>query len=294
MHLKQLETFLQIVERGSFAAAAEVLHTTQSTVSARIKDLEHQLGVELFDRSAHRAQLTAEGRELCAMSQQLMALMDSLHERIGKGGSLAGTLGLGAVGLVAGSWLPALVAQVRERHPRVSLQLEVALTGLLLERLRDGYLDLALVAGAVDDESLHAEVLGQADFAWMASPALGVPDRVLGPADIAQWPILSFPQESYHVPVIRRWFRDAGAPFKPAVTCTSMDVIARLVMRGQGIGLLPREHFGAELAANRMQLLATEPPLPRVDLVLVKPQRQTALGSAVAECVREVARRSGL
>lgn len=291
MNLKQLETFLQIVEKGSFAAAAEVLHTTQSTVSARVKDLEHHLGVQLFDRSTHRAQLTAPGRELFEMSQQLMALMDSLRERIGSGGALSGSLRLGVVGLVAGTWLPALVARIQERHPRLALQLEVALSRVLLERLKDGHLDLAIVAGLVDDESLHAETIGQAEFAWMASPSLQLPRRLLAPSDLRQWPILSFPQESYHVPVIKRWFRDAGVAFKPAVTCNSMDVIASLVMQGRGIALLPREHFQPELAAGRLEILSTAPALPGVELALARPaQRQTALSSAASECIREVAR----
>jgi len=60
MNIKQIETFVRIVELGSFSAAAEALYASQSTVSARIKDLERYLGAELFDRSFHRAQLTRQ------------------------------------------------------------------------------------------------------------------------------------------------------------------------------------------------------------------------------------------
>jgi DNA-binding transcriptional LysR family regulator len=63
MNIKQIETFVRIVELGSFSAAAEALYASQSTVSARIKDLERYLGAELFDRSFHRAQLTPKGHE---------------------------------------------------------------------------------------------------------------------------------------------------------------------------------------------------------------------------------------
>ena len=64
MNIKQLESLVSIVENGGFAAAAERLHTTQSAVSARIKELEKYLGIALFDRSSHRARLTAKGEEL--------------------------------------------------------------------------------------------------------------------------------------------------------------------------------------------------------------------------------------
>lgn len=289
VNLKQLETFLQIVEAGSFAAAATVLHTTQSTVSARIKDLEHHLGVDLFDRSAHRAKLTPKGRELLDLSRQLITLMDSVRERIGTGAALAGTVRLGAVGLVAGTWLPKVVMTMQDRHPQVNMRLEVALTQLLLDRTREGHLDLAIVAGPVEDEALDIEVLAEAEFAWMASPLLQVPGHVLGPSELGAWPLLSFPQESYHVPVIKRWFREAGATFKPSVICNSMEVIARLVAQGRGIGLLPREQMEPEIAAGRLQLLRTAPVLPGMELALIRPaRRHAALASATFECIREV------
>src|SRR5688500_11898957 len=98
MNLKQLETFVQIVEQGSFAAAADAMHTTQSTVSARVKDLEHYFGVNLFDRSSHRAKLTPKGRELYAMSRQVVGALEKLRERISDRSSLTGTLRLGVVG----------------------------------------------------------------------------------------------------------------------------------------------------------------------------------------------------
>src|SRR5690606_28537669 len=98
MNLKQLTTFVRIVEKGSFAAAAEALHTTQSTVSARVKELEHYFGVELFDRSSHRAQLTAKGRELFGMSRHVVGELEQLRDRIADKQALTGTLRLGVVG----------------------------------------------------------------------------------------------------------------------------------------------------------------------------------------------------
>ena len=69
MNRKQLETFETIVRLGSFAAAAAKLNATQSTVSARIQELEESLCVQLFDRAQRKANLTTKGRELVSYAQ---------------------------------------------------------------------------------------------------------------------------------------------------------------------------------------------------------------------------------
>ena len=74
MNRKQLETFETIVRLGSFAAAAAKLNATQSTVSARIQELEKSLCVQLFDRAQRKANLTTKGRELVSYAQTAIDL----------------------------------------------------------------------------------------------------------------------------------------------------------------------------------------------------------------------------
>lgn len=291
MNLKQLTTFVRIVEKGSFAAAADALHTTQSTVSARVKDLEHYLGVALFDRSAHRAQLTAKGRELFDMSRQVVGTLEQLRDRIGDKQALTGTLRLGVVGVVAGTWLPALVKELRARHPALELDLEVALSRTLLQKLRDAFLDIAIIAGRVDEDDMRVEAVGKEPFAWMASPSLGAPPATVSPSDIARFPIITFPPESYHHAVVKAWFKGGGVRSQPSITCNSMAVIARLVAEGIGVGLLPSNYYGNELAVGRLQLLEAQPPMPDAEFTLVSfAERQTAFVSAVSDAVRSVMR----
>jgi DNA-binding transcriptional LysR family regulator len=293
MNLKHLETFIQIVEKGSFAAAAETLHTTQSTVSARVKDLEHYFGVELFDRSAHRAQLTPKGRSLFDMSQQVVQSLQQMRERIADRQALTGTLRFGAVGVVAGTWLPQLARELRSRHPELELQIEVVLTKTLLQKLRAGQLDAGIVIGRVEDEAFRCEVVGQDRFAWMASPHLGVPAAEVTPAVLAQFPILAFSPESHHHAVMKTWFKSAGIRFQPAITTNSMDLIAKMVAQGTGIGMLPAEFYGSELSLGKMEVLQASPAIPATEFTLLSfAERQTALVSALTDAVRAVRRRA--
>jgi DNA-binding transcriptional LysR family regulator len=291
MNLKHLETFIQIVGKGSFAAAAEALHTTQSTVSARVKDLEHDLGVELFDRSTHRAQLTAKGRELFAMSEPIVGALEQLRSRISERASLTGTLRLGAVGVVAGTWLPALVRELQARHPALGLQLDIALSNSLILKLRNAQLDVAIVAGRLEDDEMRCESVGEERFAWMASPAMGLGGTGLTPSDIAAHPVIAFPPESFHHAVIKAWFKSGGARYQPAITCSSMELIALLVTQGQGVGLLPCDYYGAEVSLGKLEILHTEPSMPGAEFTLLSfAQRPTAFVSAVTDAVKEVRR----
>ena len=83
MNLRQLQTFYWVVRLGTFASAAEHLRTTQSTVSARIHELEIDLGVGLFDRTHRAAKLTPKGKELVTYAERFVALMLEMEERIG-------------------------------------------------------------------------------------------------------------------------------------------------------------------------------------------------------------------
>jgi DNA-binding transcriptional LysR family regulator len=82
MNRKQLETFETIVRLGSFAAAAAKLNATQSTVSARIQELE-ALGVQLFDRAQRKANLTTKGRELVSYAQTAIDLFSKIQHQVG-------------------------------------------------------------------------------------------------------------------------------------------------------------------------------------------------------------------
>lgn len=289
MNIRQLETFVRIVEHGSFANAARALSTTQSTVSARVKELERYIGADLFDRSRHRAALTPRGHELFAFARQLVEFAGSLTTQFRDPAAVTGVLRMGVVGVVANTWLPKLVAALRDRYPGISLRIDMSLTRALVERLREGRLDAAIIAGELTEPGFRAESLGYDEFAWMASPRLRIPARVLKPGDLQRWPILSLSEESFHYPVIERWFRDAGTFYRSAASCNNMDVIASLTAAGLGVSLLPRACYRAELKARRLVALRTSPAIPRVPFSLIhRVDRPHPLAGRIAALAKQV------
>ena len=182
MNIKQLESLVSIVENGGFAAAAERLHTTQSAVSARIKELEKYLGIALFDRSSHRARLTAKGEELLPYARQLVQLAQQATQRVSDPNSLSGILRIGAVGLIARRQLPRLIMEVRQRYPNVELRVEIDLARTVLEKFQDGEIDLALTTAPVKEPNVDVLPIGHDHFVWLTGPSRNVGNRVLGPA----------------------------------------------------------------------------------------------------------------
>lgn len=295
MNIKQLEAFVRIVEHGSFAAAANSLHTTQSTVSARIKELEKYVGVDLFDRTYHRARLTAKGHELLPFAKQLVDFASSLDHQIGDPKALSGVVRLGVVGVVSNTWLPKLIAGLRERYPRLSVRIDMSLTRTLVERVREGQLDLAIIAGPMSDPGFRSESLGYDEFVWMASPKLAIPRSTLTPQELQRWPVLSLSEDSAHYPVIERWFREGGAVFRNAASCNNMNVVAALTVAGLGLSLLPRHCYKREIAAKQLRVLRTTPAIPRVEFRLISRSDRTqplvASISELAKAVSELAQR---
>jgi DNA-binding transcriptional LysR family regulator len=267
MDIRQLETFLRIVDAGSFGAAAQTLNATQSTVSARIRELERSLGVELFDRSQHRARLTAKGQDLVAAAREIVTLASRVKHRIGDKDALTGTVRLGVVGLVAITWLPRLMSALRERYPNLAVVLDMGLTATLVDKLRNGDLDLALVTGPVVESSLQAISLGFDEFVWMCAPSVDVPPRRITPAELATWPVLGLSSQSHHYPVIERWFRDGDAEYRPVIACNNVRVLAELTMTGLGVSLLPRASYHGDIAAGRLRVIDASPKLGPVEFV---------------------------
>ena len=171
MNIKQLESLVSIVENGGFAAAAERLHTTQSAVSARIKELEKYLGIALFDRSSHRARLTAKGEELLPYARQLVQLAQQATQRVSDPNSLSGILRIGAVGLIARRQLPRLIMEVRQRYPNVELRVEIDLARTVLEKFQDGEIDLALTTAPVKEANVDVLPIGHDHFVWLTCPS---------------------------------------------------------------------------------------------------------------------------
>jgi DNA-binding transcriptional LysR family regulator len=288
MNFRQLQTFLEIVRLGSFAAAAAKLNATQSTISARIQELEQDLGVVLFDRSQRKATITAKGRELVSYAERALDLHEEIRQQIAPREALSGVVRVGVAELVAMTWLPQLAARLRERYPRITLELDIALTAPLRTRLQSGELDVALIPGRAFDVGLVARPLGSVQFCWMSGAGYEPPQRPLTAADFSALRILSLGENSYHFDTVSTWLAESGSTRRPDL-CNSMTVLSTLTAAGVGISLLPPSCYEKELANGALRVLETRPLPPAIPFAAVyRGRRLTALQEMVAETAVEI------
>ncbi|WP_333842925.1 LysR family transcriptional regulator [Pelomicrobium sp.] len=271
MNIKQLETFYWIERLGSFSAAAERVFATQSTVSMRIQELEQSLGVKLFDRSHRTARLTPKGKELVPYVQQLIELTAEMQRRITPPESMSGLVRVGVVEIIASTWLPRFIRTLQETYPNILLELEVALSFELTEKLRNGSLDVVFALGRPPGTNYVIESLGSVQLEWMASPALGIPEDTVAPRDLQPWPFITLNRQSYHHARIQTWMKENKVRCRRIIVCNSMTVAATLVMAGIGVSLLPPRCYHREIEARALRIVRTTGGMAPVEFFAMYP-----------------------
>lgn len=157
MDLLTLNTFSAVARHGSVSGAASELHTVQSNVTARLKQLECDLAVPLLIRHSRGVSLTSAGVRLLGYAQRVSALVNEAEAAVRDDGSVHGTLRIGSMETTAAVRLPALLGRFHRAHPKAQLEVRTGPTAELLEHVLAQRLDGALVAGPVDHPDITCE-----------------------------------------------------------------------------------------------------------------------------------------
>jgi LysR family transcriptional regulator, cell division regulator len=177
MDLLTLSTFAAVARHGSVSGAASELHTVQSNVTVRLKQLESDLGVPLFTRHSRGVSLTSAGARLLGYAQRLSALVIEAEAAVRDDGTVQGNLRIGSMETTAAVRLPALLGRFYRAHPEVQLEVRTAPTAELLEQVLAQRLDGALVAGPIDHPEISCEPVFREELVLV---------RARGSADIRQ------------------------------------------------------------------------------------------------------------
>lgn len=145
MDVALARTFLEVVATGSFVAAAEALNVTQSTVSARIKSLEDQLGRRLFERSKAGAALTPAGEQFQRHASAMMRVWEQARLEVSLPEGYRAALTVGAHLSLWDGYLMAWLAGMRKRAPDIALRTQHGDSRALMQRLTEGTLDLGVM-----------------------------------------------------------------------------------------------------------------------------------------------------
>lgn len=240
MELRQLEYFVAVAEEQNFTRAAERVHISQSGVSAQIRQLERELGAELFDRSARTTTLTVAGKAALEHARTALAAADAVSQAVGEVTDLIrGTL---TVGMVIGCTITPLfdaLATFHQAHPGVEIALQEDNSDRLIDAVRAGTLDLALVGTATTPDGLDALTI-TSDRLVAAVPT-GHPlatQRHITLHDLITYPIVCMPPGTGLRTVFDQACTTQNLQPTIALQASAADAIADLATRGLAVAIL--------------------------------------------------------
>ncbi|MGH3179781.1 MAG: LysR family transcriptional regulator [Streptosporangiaceae bacterium] len=242
MELHQLEYFVAVAEEASFTRAASRVHVAQPGVSAQVRRLESELGQQLLDRSGRSVRLTEVGSAVLPFAR---AALDAVANARLAVDELAGLVrGQVTVGMVSGCALPVLaelLAGFHDRHPGVTIALVEDNSDRLVERLRDGQLDLALI-GWAEQTPADIDTVVLVDEELVAAVAPGHPLAGAGPITIRQLrdlPLVSLPRGTGVRAALDAACAAAGFTPRIVFEASALPMVVELAGRGLGLAVVP-------------------------------------------------------
>ena len=222
-----LQSFVAIVETGSFTRAGERMHLTQSTISQQMRRLEQQLGCPLLDRSGRQGVTTAQGETLLGLARRILGLLAQAGDRVGE---TSLPLRLGVPEDFAAGAMTAVLAAFARQYPEVRLEVQSDLSHALWQAFEAGELDLALIK--------QGRGQGEPIARWR-EPLAWVDSRDWPAGERDPVPLVVFPSEGLY----RRQITDAldarGIAWRIAYVSASLASLQGAVSAGIGVSLLP-------------------------------------------------------
>ncbi|MDO7833994.1 LysR family transcriptional regulator [Sphingobium sp. HBC34] len=256
--LYHLETLTWIARLGTFQAAAERLHTTQPAISARVREVEDQLGIALFRREGRRMVLTARGRLLIDSCEPLWTGLEQALLDISDFAGASGMIRIGSGEIAAASCLPAFIQAVERDMPGVSMEVELDLTARMLQLLLTGARDLVFLAGPVASPNIRTQPIGALHLAWVAGRAVAQAGGFARPL-----PVWSLPDPSPIHGAMRDALAQQGVAARSINSCNNVRTLVEIVANGGGAAVLPETMVRGEIASGRLVEI-----LPRPDRML--------------------------
>lgn len=294
MDLDQLHTFLEIVRLKSFSKAAETCYRTQPAISAQVRQLEQELGAQLFDRFGSRISLTTAGKIFAEYAAQILDLrrqaQDSINEleRTPKGELV----------IVANeaTWvyiLPRVFSDYRARFPEVQLMVERSYTSKIVGAILENMADFGITQMPVQERKLQVVSIHTDEIRVIVPAGHELATAASATAeDIVRFPLI-LPKYGATRARLNEWMDAVEDRMHIAMELDSTEMLKRFVVTGMGIGFVAETHCREEAAAGLLHAipLAPEPMVRKLALVY---RKDKALSKAALGFIDVVLKHAGL
>ncbi|EON12349.1 LysR family transcriptional regulator [Pandoraea sp. SD6-2] len=279
LNLDQLHTFSEVVDAGSFSAAAARLDLSQPAVSLQVRQLEQRLNVRLIERVGKRLKPTSAGLTLLEHARRIdSAVEDAMQALTSHASDVAGEVAIGTGATACIHLLPPILRAMRKRHPMLDIRVSTGNTDDVVAAVTENRLDIGLVTLPAAGRSLHITPVLRDEFVAIAPAGDQGSAAEVTPQRLAAAPMVAFASGSSTRLLIDEWFLQAGWRVRPVMALGSIEAIKEMVAAGLGYSIVPRMSVGAAHYRRGLRISTLTPELSRTLAIVVRQDKPLAPG----------------
>jgi molybdate transport repressor ModE-like protein len=263
----RLRLLVEVERQGSVSAAAKAVGIGQSSASEHLRLLETAAGQRLVERNGRGSRLTDAGRVLASSASQALATLAAGEEEVhALAGLDAGTVHIGASTTPGVYLLPDTLGCFRRDHPKVVVEVEIAATGEIVDRLLAGRIQLALVGETTVDDRVELEPFLADEIVGIAKPGLlPIRNGKVKPGALGEQTLLVREASSSTRQIAERALSEASVQVERVWELDSSEAIKRAAREGLGVAFLSRYAVAEEVERGELESfrLAGRPPIKR-------------------------------
>ncbi len=266
VNLELYKVFYTVAKCGSLTKAAQELYISQPAVSQAIKQLEGQLGTSLFNRTHKGMELSAVGGKLIySQVEEALTLLSEAEKKLTELKTVAtGKIRIGATDSIFSHVIADKLAEFNEKYPSVKLELKSSTSPYTLSQLKEGKCDIAFINLPLEDDEVrfygtvtHLNEVFVAGKKYTELDGIEIPLKRL-----QEFPLMTIEENTVSRRAFASFVDSLGLNMNPDIEVANWDLMKKLVIKGMGIGLIPREYCRDELDNGEIFELKTTPSLP--------------------------------
>jgi LysR family transcriptional regulator, cell division regulator len=267
MDATDLRVFESVARHGSMSRAAAELHTVQSNVTARVRALEEDLGVQLFQRHARGVKLTSAGRRMLPFAGRISKLLADARSAARDDGTPSGILEIGTMETTAALRLPSVLANFTKAYPKVRPIITTGTTSGLIEDVVECRLEGAFVAGPVEHPEIVQEAAFREELVLVTSRSIRSPEELSRVEDLKT---IVFRAGCSYRRRLDTLMTDLGLLVAQPMECGSIDAIIGCVAASIGVTLLPKGVVAAAWRDGRVAVHELASKYSEVQTVFIR------------------------
>ncbi|MDZ4099218.1 MAG: LysR substrate-binding domain-containing protein [Methylophilaceae bacterium] len=254
--IRQIKIFICAVKHMNFSKAAEELHVTAPAVSLQIKEMEEDIGVSLFLREGRRVELTSAGEYFLLHARRVISTLKEAADTMDRlKGQDARVLKIGLVS-TAKYFVPKILAQFKREYPNAQIRIEVRNRQQLVELLREGDIDIAIMGRPPREIDTRAEAFADHPHVFIASPDHPLAGKEnISPKSLNQFELITREQGSGTRYIMETFLAEHDASPVVTMEMSSNESIKQAVMADLGISFVSLHTIGLELENHQIAIL---------------------------------------